>query len=179
MKSQIRWLHLSDLHIGKDISAQKKFCDSIVQHVAAKGEEGYSPDFIFITGDIANKGQKTEYDIFFNDFLMELISAASIEDFNRIIIVPGNHDVDIEEAKSVRRYGVYNDIDTFFDADENGLKERKYLLDRFKEFFNHDSQTFGRSGENHWLQQPMGCLIRQFNENKIAIIGLNTAWRSK
>ena len=67
----INWLHLSDFHIGKERYAQQNICDEIINHVKERVQQEKQPlDFVFITGDLANKGQADEFDIFYNNFLM-------------------------------------------------------------------------------------------------------------
>ena len=93
-QTPIRWLHLSDFHVGKDEYAQRNLFEKIIGLVAGKVAEGYGPDFIFITGDLANKGLASEYDEFFYNFLFPLwdVIGSGIE--QRTFSVPGNHDVD-------------------------------------------------------------------------------------
>jgi len=53
----IKWLHLSDFHVGKDNYGQRKLFSQIHQNVAARIAKGFIPDFVFLSGDIANKGK--------------------------------------------------------------------------------------------------------------------------
>jgi len=44
MASQlIRWLHLSDFHVGKDDYAQRKIFEQILQHVGERRSKAKSP----------------------------------------------------------------------------------------------------------------------------------------
>ena len=54
MSTPIRWLHLSDFHVGKDDYAQKRLFEKILEHIA----EREAPDLVSVTGDIANNGQR-------------------------------------------------------------------------------------------------------------------------
>ena len=65
----IRWLHLSDFHVGKDDYAQRTLFDKIIEHVRGRVSAGQPPDFVFITGDLANKGLPQEYEEFCYNFL--------------------------------------------------------------------------------------------------------------
>ena len=71
MASIIRWLHLSDFHVGKDEYAGRKMFDYIIKHVRQIKEDGFSPDIVVITGDIANKGLESEYMDFWLEFVSE------------------------------------------------------------------------------------------------------------
>ena len=88
----IRWLHLSDFHTGKDKYAQIKLFQKIHAHMKQMKEEAVIPDMIFITGDVANQGLKEQYDAFIEEFLLPLVDI--YDPLPAIYIVPGNHDVD-------------------------------------------------------------------------------------
>lgn len=59
---KLRWLHCSDLHFGKDRTAQERLLGRIVAHVADRVSRGFVPDLVFVTGDPADKGLGKEYD---------------------------------------------------------------------------------------------------------------------
>lgn len=174
----INWLQLSDFHIGKDLNAQRQICEEIVKHAQKRLEQqNIAVDFLFVTGDLANRGQAGEYEIFYDEFLINLLSAINL-DLNRALIIPGNHDVNINIAKSVKRFGVFDEIKSFFDATEEGLQERKYLFDRFDAYINHDEVSLEIDGV-HWICSKDGITTRVFenvNGHKVGIIGMNTAW---
>ena len=56
----IRWLHLSDFHTGKDKYAQIKLFQSLHRHMKEMREAGMVPDMILVTGDVADKGAKAQ-----------------------------------------------------------------------------------------------------------------------
>jgi len=60
----IRWLHLSIFIQGKATIVRKKLFDYIFDEVKAKVDAGLTPDLVFITGDIADKGKEEEYNTF-------------------------------------------------------------------------------------------------------------------
>lgn len=65
----IRWLHISDIHTGKDIEGQTSVFKTIIGELENRIENKLCPDLIFITGDIANKGSEDEYCDFCDNFL--------------------------------------------------------------------------------------------------------------
>ncbi|MBF0347449.1 MAG: SUMF1/EgtB/PvdO family nonheme iron enzyme [Magnetococcales bacterium] len=91
----MRWLHLSDLHMGAPgrslwWQVHQEFKKSILQDVADKGH----PDVIFITGDLTNRGAKKEFELldqFLNELCDWLRPQNQVEPL--IIPVPGNHDL--------------------------------------------------------------------------------------
>ena len=98
----IRWLHLSDFHTGKDGYGQRQLFKYILTNVREHNSIGSTPDLVFITGDIANKGQDKEYIEFYENFFMPLMDSLPSESQDRIFVIPGNHDVDRAQARAVQ-----------------------------------------------------------------------------
>ena len=92
----VRWLHLSDLHLGCEgrglwWQVENEFAESVRELVRKEG----APHLILLTGDIANRGKKEEYTSA-NDFLDALlgwIRAECGEPEPVVLVVPGNHDL--------------------------------------------------------------------------------------
>jgi predicted MPP superfamily phosphohydrolase len=177
MKS-LQWLHLSDFHAGKDEYGQKQLFESIIEHIDNKIKSGLKPDMIFITGDVANKGKENEYEIFLNSFVLPLYER--LGDSTKIFMVPGNHDVDRDEARATKRYGIVNEIPEFFDPNEKGLHERKVLFPRFESYARAEMHEWITVGSD-WLLSAEGFFnyIHEIGDHKIGILGVNTAWLSE
>lgn len=172
----LRWLHLSDFHVGKDDYGQRRLFKYLLDHVRERIERGMGPDMVFITGDIANKGQPNQYEDFFDDFFDPLGSLLSPECQERIFIVPGNHDVDRAQARAVETYDILLRIREFLDPTDQGQFERSTVFPRFQAYADYD---FTNSGD-HWFFSPEGALISslEIRGHKIGVLGLNTAWLS-
>ncbi len=172
----IRWLHLSDFHTGKDNYGQRQLFRYILSDVRDKVKAGAAPDLIFITGDIANKGQPDEYEMFNNEFLFPLLDIVGEPCAQRIFVIPGNHDVDRSQVRSVKRYGIFFDVPEFLDPTEAGLSERQNLFPRFQAFIDNDLTA----DSDHWLSSAEGFVARQIeiNGHKLGVLSLNTAWLS-
>src|SRR6478736_1125305 len=96
----VRWLHLSDFHVGKDEEAQRGFFDKIHNHVVQWVTENGAPDLIFITGDLAQSGKPSEYSIFYDEFLLPLQDALGGGWAGQILTIPGNQDIDREQNQA-------------------------------------------------------------------------------
>ncbi|MET3497154.1 putative phosphodiesterase [Variovorax boronicumulans] len=148
----------------------------ILEHVKSKKVAGFSPDFLFITGDIANKGADKEYEIFWLEFvtpLQEIIGG----DIKRLTFaVPGNHDVDRRENPAFSRDEMVGPKSQYFDSTPNGGKLRKIFEPRFAAYQQADLtacgvQIFGEKGAFF-----TGFDVRGI---KVGIVGINTAWLTK
>lgn len=176
----IRWLHLSDFHTGRDKYAQIKLFHKIHTHMKEMKENGIVPDLIFITGDVANQGLKEQYEMFSEEFLLPMVDI--YDTLPDIYIVPGNHDVD--RKKCTLTASLLYDIpwdhnhEKFFDTDEEGFEERRQIFERFEAFHVGFKANLGFSTQD--IFEKKGCYtdIRNFGETQIGIVGMNTAWLS-
>ena len=87
----IRWLHISDLHLGSDGATTAMLRDELPKFL---NNERMRCDYVFCTGDIrtanANPNDFTDdMAVFLND-ICKAVHAPT----DRLFIVPGNHDVD-------------------------------------------------------------------------------------
>ena len=170
----IQWLHLSDFHTGKDNFGQEQLFSSILKFIQEKANGGCIPDFVFLTGDIANRGKSIEYQKFFDNFLVPLDSILAKQGIAKTFIVPGNHDVDRDKSNQADWHHILTRFPRLLDPTETALQDRQYLLERFNSFSAFDpSLTQGK-----WLSNPSGTFshFTRINTVKIGILGINTAW---
>ena len=113
--ADLTWLHLSDFHVGKDQYAQARIIDHILSEVAVVSKAFRKPDFVFITGDLANKGHVEEFEVFEKEFLVPLLQELGDSHLSRVFVIPGNHDLDRRQAKAVKRYDVLDEVQNFLD----------------------------------------------------------------
>ena len=139
--------------------------------------KGTGPDIIFITGDIANQGLELQYEKFIEDFIFPLKELLGDNWTGRIFMIPGNHDVDRDQAKAVTAYNILSKIPTFLDPSEEGLRDRVSLLPRFNAYVNYEFSYTG--GE--WLRSATGAFTDCFTikNYSIGVLGINTAWFSQ
>lgn len=175
----IRWLHLSDFHMGRKDSnyAQPLMLDYILQEVERRVKTGHHLDLIFITGDLANNGHKEQYEEFYNKFYFPLQEKLGKEWQGKIFTVPGNHDVDWKEARIAEKHGVVKKYPNFSNPDAAGLKLRQPLFPRFLAYTDHDYE----SPQDRWIESEAGTYNEVLNIRgiSIGIVGLNTAWLSE
>ncbi len=170
---KIRWLHLSDFHVGKDGYGQSQLFKYILTHVEGESK----PDFVFITGDIAQSGKSEQYDKFSVEFLEPLKKIVGNQ--CRIFCVPGNHDVDRLKEEFVTREVIREKSQNFFDPDDNGKNKRKAIFSRFDAYAEYDQLYL--DNEASWLTSPDGCFAYNADVKgcNVGILGINTAWLSE
>jgi predicted MPP superfamily phosphohydrolase len=174
MSAAFSWLHLSDFHVGKDEYGQRQLFDQMLAHVGGRARNEAPPNIVILSGDIANRGKAEEYAAFSNHFLFplnELLGGTPI------YAVPGNHDVNRDEVRVLHFDGILSRSPNLLDPTAEGLNDRKVILPRFENFIAND---LTRSSAEHWLRSPAGCFIDhvKFNNRRISVIGVNTAWLS-
>lgn len=101
MQLPIRILHISDVHIRGDNQIRDRVLLAFIESIEGLGERFGHPDLVVMTGDLAFSGKKEEYErcsAFFDDLLAKLSLPKS-----RLIVIPGNHDVDRVEGHDLLR----------------------------------------------------------------------------
>jgi hypothetical protein len=174
---KIRWLHVSDFHVGKDDYATRAMFASIVEHAEAQVATGAAPDFIFITGDLANRGTANEYARFNQDFLAPLQAVFGDAIKSRTFSVPGNHDVDRTKHQAFDRQEILRPDSRYFDPTVEGQSLREFLFPRFKAYVENDLTC----GRGQWVLSPEGAFTQQLEcaGTSIGIACINTAWLCK
>jgi calcineurin-like phosphoesterase family protein len=173
----IRWLHLSDFHVGKDDYAQRRIFERIIQHAKKKLETGFVPDFLFITGDLANNGNAAEYELFNLEFLLPLQEILGKQIEACTFAIPGNHDVDRSKNQAFDRREIADSKGRYFDPTQEGQELREMLFPRFKAFADNDLTL----PKGLWCSSPNGAFshVQEVNGVTVGIVGINTAWLSK
>lgn len=176
MAPTISWIHLSDFHIGKDGYEESEMFSRIIQHVRRKVADGFVPDFIFITGDIADKGTSAQYEKFCDDFLQPLQELIGGDIHARTYMVPGNHDLDRKVNKAFDRIEFGKLRERYFDPTNDGADGRKMLVERFRNFIDHDVTARAGGFANSEGTFAERVTVRGAS---VGIVGVNTAWLSR
>lgn len=173
----IRWLHLSDFHVGKDDYATRKMFDYILTHVRKRKVEGFVPDLLFITGDLANKGLASEYETFWLEFVSPLQDEIGNGISQRTFVVPGNHDVDRSKFPAFSREEIAKSESHYLDPTEEGARLRdELLIPRFRSYLDSDCST-----EKGAFTNQEGAYAHRLvlHGHEVGIVGINTAWLAK
>jgi len=175
---RFRWLHLSDFHFEAAVRWQREATlQGLLRHAEKLVEEDRVPDFVFITGDIAQSGKRKEYEqaeLFFR----ELAKTLKLEPKEHFFFVPGNHDVDRSKIEFVDRTIVQGlkDQDSIEDlfADKEGMK---LLARRLEEYYAFTERLLGPV--RAWREtRPYRVDVREVGGVEVGILQLNSAWVS-
>jgi len=171
----IRWLHLSDFHVGKDDYGEKTLFKHVLDHVSQKKKDGFTPDLIFITGDVAYNGADGQYKAFESKFLQLFYKIIGKEKQACTFFVPGNHDINREIYKHLNRVSICKMGSRFFDPTVQGFSERQQVLPRFEAYINNPYLT-----PKGWINSEAGCYAKSIEVRGtfLGILGINTAWLS-
>lgn len=109
--SSLTWLHVSDLHFGHGDANyrfdQRGVTNGIVSNAEQMTKRLGPPDLLFVTGDIAFSGQPDQYGQA-KEWLTRL--RAAVGGSPRLLLVPGNHDVDRKLATKIASAALHKDL---------------------------------------------------------------------
>jgi 3',5'-cyclic AMP phosphodiesterase CpdA len=170
------WLHISDIHFR----TAQTFDTNIVLQALLRDvgermqEDNLHPDFIVVTGDVADTGHADEYKLA-RQFFDALLARVSLSR-ERLFIIPGNHDVD-RRLISQGAHIIGNSL-----ADRSSTHailttpdNCRIMFDRFAgyaAFINDYLSGFLRfDDEQYFYVRTLEVAGR-----RLAVLGLNSAW---
>lgn len=157
-KDSIRILHLSDIHLGTLEDAHKYELQLKTDLFCALDVEKL--DFLIISGDITNEASSEEYNAAV--ILINSIVKKFGIDTNKIIIVPGNHDLSWDISKKA----IIKDDGSEFDEETYMLRFDNFNKCFYKMICNKDYPTeYDKQG-----------ILHKYEEEKIIILELNSSW---
>ena len=176
---RIHILHLADLHFGK--SAFARVCRTqletdLIQELGIKRLE-----YLVISGDITNSSTEEEYDAAFA-MVDGLVKRFGL-DSSRVVIVPGNHDLNWELSKKAYPFIYQSDLpkslqeDRYIQAGEVGglLRDDELYLKRFAIFSHFYRRIY--SGQDFPLDEAAQVRFVERPEDRILFLGLNSCWQ--
>ncbi|MEA5470695.1 metallophosphoesterase [Spirulina sp. 06S082] len=178
-KNPIYILHLSDIHCEKILEANRYFTQlatDLTQNLNVK-----KINYLVISGDIANYSTEIEYDAAFR-LVDKLIRRYKISQ-DRVVIVPGNHDLNWEISK--KSY-ILKDRE---DCEANELKQGCYIEvsddvvrirndEEYKNRFIYFNNFFYEKIHNkpYPLDYDRQAILYLSPEDKILFLALNSCW---
>lgn len=171
----LRWLHLTDLHVGKKNESQQTALASLISAITHFANNT-AFDLVLLTGDLAYSGSSEEY-LALQSQVIDPLKANPLFANAEFYAVPGNHDVDCE----IGYPPVWNDLgasrqDTFFHLGESGQKSRRSRSEVFRAY----SEFVIRCGINGVdpTQEPVSINDIKGKQRKFSIVSVVTSFFS-
>src|SRR3990172_9386012 len=173
--STLQLLHISDLHIKNDETVDNNFRDLLIAKVKTDISNGFNPEIVVVSGDIAFSGKHSEYEkarVFFDN----LLSAMNLPK-DRLFIVPGNHDVNLS------KYRPY-DVPVYETMDElnRELENEDFRADLIKgmdEYFTFVETNYPHIKPLYNRLVPFVNCFESSCGKRIGLVGLNSAWMER
>ena len=174
----IRVLHTSDLHAslesreGRELIVEAMLADAEVQ---AKERP---VDLAVFSGDLADEGRPEEFNLG-RELLLDQLTERFDVTPERIVIVPGNHDVNRAEIRSRFERALAGSLTAHAEveellADELDLADALQRLAQWQEF-----RASSPAGGPADAEQPLAAARRlELGGAQVGIVTLNSAWRS-
>ena len=171
----LRWLHLTDLHVGKNNESQRTALASLLSAVNSFAED--KPfDVVLLTGDLAFSGERHQYDAF-QTLLIDPLRASKLCKDATFFAVPGNHDLNCEIGfPPIWRELGRNRQENFFHLEDTGRRTRSGRAEAFKDYSDFVNRAGIRSADP--LSTPALLLKIEGRQRPIAIISAVTAFFS-
>ena len=172
-------LQISDPQFGGDTSGLA--CNDKNRIAAFLKEKNIEPDLMFITGDIADKGKRSEFEqarIWIEEFAKKIWGEEdklSSENRDRIILVPGNHDYDL----SINASDVYQF--KFKSEEINTFEKKQHVTEYVNQkigFYNFIEFAYNLTGNIEWYDYTKKAfhLNKKYMNLGINIYTLNSVY---
>ena len=171
----LRWLHLTDLHVGYGKESQEAAIRSLIASIG-QFSDGKCFDLVLLTGDLAFSGQRKEYDAL-RSLLIDPLKSEPLCARAKFIATPGNHDMDcrIEYPPTWRRLGKSRQ-ETFFNLGDDGQSTRGTRVQGFSAYQDFVRKTGIQSVDP--TKEPACVFKLDRTSRKIAVLSVVTAFFS-
>lgn len=167
----VRVLHLSDVHFSQRRAWDQ---DPVLRALAEDVKKlPVAPDLVAITGDVADRGAEAEYALASRWIRERLLPAARVS-LDRVLVVPGNHDVDRGAVKRVAQVAqadlVRGESQDAIAAILSDPAERAPLLRRHDAFVAF-LRDLGQEVDLPWWQRTL-----TIGDLRVHVAGLSSSW---
>jgi len=177
--SKISWIHLSDWHQRGSSFDRDVVRDALLQDIKGRSsisDELATLDFVVFSGDLAFSGVREEYETADREFVKRVLQACGL-DYDRFLIVPGNHDVRRDLAKKVNiRLADFGATDSLAIDFADPHKRNIYLasLGPYIEYVSTVKPTVEAKNRAYGL----GRVLRTSAGAEVGFLCLNSTWLS-
>lgn len=178
----MRILHLTDFHYSSEHKYhhdQNKIVESLINDLSSESKI----DFLFFTGDLVFSGKKYDDFLEAKKLLLDKLSEKLKIEKNRIFICGGNHDVfrnqELEDtAEKIKEIKNNETLEDFLKRQDG--KSFKESLKNIENYYKFETQFYSEYNNGNDFKSNELCTIhkRVFDNKKIGILTLNSAWRA-
>lgn len=179
-RDDINILHLSDVHIGKSNAIQHNI--ALTNDLMRAGLDIKKLQYLVISGDFTNAATAAEYETAAQ--LIDAIAKRFKLSNDRIILAPGNHDVNWESAEAAYEFRFmrhFKNPPAKDDPDHIKSGELGYLVcneQRYKNRFDNFSAFYEKIyGRPYPLEYGEQGIIHTFEKDRILFLVLNSSWQ--
>jgi hypothetical protein len=174
----VRVLHLSDFHFrSKTDWDARTVLGRLVEDIAGLVRDGLGPDLVVLTGDVAHGGKAEEYALARQWIEGALLPAARLG-VDRLVIAPGNHDVDRARIGKAAPYiadGLRGSRDEQHVTDVMAGEDGALLLRRLDAFVAFVNELGVAGGK---LTRPWYWMADEIRGVRVHCAALASAWLS-
>jgi DNA repair exonuclease SbcCD nuclease subunit len=168
-------LHITDFHYSEETKALTDVVSAIVE---ALGRLTEKIDFVLFTGDLVQNGSiKDDYSKAANVLFQPIFKALGLEE-DRLLMCPGNHDIDRTKIYP----SLFNEINNAISNEviDSFYKRKDQLYqDSLAPHANYIEFMRTRIGITEENTNPLYSIqYKQYNDEKVAFVSINTAWLS-
>ena len=169
-------LHLSDLHFGMEKTEKipatavdkRNLTLSELIKTLKNVDEKWLPDLVAVSGDIGWKGKREDYDKAKDWLTKELLPMLKLAP-DKLVICPGNHDIDREETFGMDPPSSTDDADEWLKLERN-----KNFSRPFEAFIDFCKNMMGISPLE--IGDQSGNLTGKIDLHGLRFVILNSAW---
>jgi predicted MPP superfamily phosphohydrolase len=179
MTTQLRILHVSDLHIsGEIIRDQRVVLKALFKDISETVTREGPFNLVFFTGDLIAQGQYSQDNVKLavTEFVEPLIRAAAIKK-EHFFIVPGNHDINLKHqskilAAALRQLDDSDSVTSYLNEATGNASPASGL-----EGFNSLKNEIGHSTAK-FSNTLYSAYVLQIGQIKVGVCAINSAWRA-
>lgn len=179
----MRIAHISDLHLSQsNLDSFKRFYLEALINDLLKFHRRGNIEFIFLTGDLVDRGGSSLgancYDIVETTFIQPVLNALDLTR-DKIVILPGNHDVDASMVEEISERGLLSlkevdQVNVFVNKHRSEWHDGINRIKPFKTF----EKKFYNDLKDCQLSNFESCFVLKSKDQlNIGVAALNSAWR--
>lgn len=191
----MRIVHLSDIHLSSDNIGDLRlhYLNSLIADLKNINKEEKEIDLIIISGDLVDKGGSSllslqeytlltnPYDIFEKEFIIPLCEKLPFIK-EKIIFIPGNHDIDREKIDEIIEAGLTSLFTTSQKANEISnkyiLTPNKININRIENYLEFEKKYHANNKSlTYHFSDLESKVIYNYKGTKIGIALINDTWR--